>query len=539
LFRDEGIDVLLSTHVLAINGLSGEHVSLQLQSGNETRTVEGTDVLVALGRTPNTTGIGLDRAGIEVAEKGHIRVNDHLETTAPNVWAMGDCAGSPYFTHISEDDASIILENLNGGRRSTAGRMVPYCVFIDPELARVGLNESQARERGVAYRIASVPFDSAWRAWTISERRGFMKTLIDAHSDRILGFTAFGPEAGELMGTVQLAMLAGVPYTILRDAVFAHPTMTEGLRALFMAVPQRLEKMRSWSNTRERPRIEPEADGAYKSTLNAADGLRLHWPEYLMEAGESGFYLLSACAFATLFWHPTSPIQRHLPSDAVRRMLMGLAMGATIIAIVLSPWGKQSGAHFNPAVTFTFYRLRKVALWDAVFYCAAQLLGAVAGVALASLVLQGAPADKAVRYAATIPGIYGDSIAFVAELAISFLLMSAILFASNHKVLAPYTHYFATILVAVYIAFESPLSGMSTNPARTSAPRCMPVTGTPFGSISSGHLWACWRRPMFSFWPVSAKLRIVRNCITITTSVASFAMTDPTPWRRPPDDRKV
>ena len=168
-------------------------------------------------------------------------MNDRLETTAPNVWAMGECAGSPYFTHVSEDDFSIIHENLNGGHRSTTDRLVPYCVFIDPELARVGLNESQARERSIAYRVASVPFDAAWRAWTISERRGFMKTLIDAHSDRILGFTAFGPEAGELMGTVQLAMLAGLPYTILRDAMFAHPTMTEGLKALFMGVPQRLE----------------------------------------------------------------------------------------------------------------------------------------------------------------------------------------------------------------------------------------------------------------------------------------------------------
>jgi pyruvate/2-oxoglutarate dehydrogenase complex dihydrolipoamide dehydrogenase (E3) component len=242
LFRDEGIDVLLGTQVLRVNGLSGDNVTLQLQSGNGVRTVEGSDILVAIGRTPNTTGIGLDKAGIEVTEKGHIRVNDLLETTAPNVWAMGECAGSPYFTHVSEDDSNIILENLNGGHRSTVGRLVPYCVFIDPELARIGLNESQARERSVAYRAASVPFDSAWRAWTISERRGFMKTLIDAHSDRILGFTAFGPEAGELMGTVQLAMLADVPYTMLRDAMFAHPTMTEGLKALFMAVPQRLEK---------------------------------------------------------------------------------------------------------------------------------------------------------------------------------------------------------------------------------------------------------------------------------------------------------
>src|SRR5579863_4243560 len=225
--------------------------------------------------------------------------------------------------------------------------------------------------------------------------------------------------------------------------------------------------MPSSSNTRERPRIEPSAA---QGILSAADSLRLHWPEYLMEAGEAGLYLFSACAVATMLWHPASPLQPHLPSDAVRRMLMGLAMGATIIAIVLSPWGKQSGAHFNPAVTFTFYRLRKVALWDTVFYCAAQLLGAVGGVALASLVLEGAPAHEAVRYAATIPGVYGNTIAFVAELAISFILMSSILFASNHKVLAPYTHYFAAILVAVYIAFESPLSGMSTNPARTFGP---------------------------------------------------------------------
>ncbi len=241
LFRDEGIDVLLGTHVLGVNGLCGGHVSLQLQSGNGTRTVEGTDILVALGRTPNTSGIGLENAGIEVTEKGHIRVNDRLETTAPNVWAMGECAGSPYFTHVSEDDFNIIHENLNGGHRSTTDRLVPYCVFIDPELAHVGLNESQARERSVAYRVASVPVDAAWRPWILSERRGFMKTLIDAHSDRILGFTAFGPEAGELMGTVQLAMLAGLPYTILRDSMFAHPTMTEGLKALFMGVPQRLE----------------------------------------------------------------------------------------------------------------------------------------------------------------------------------------------------------------------------------------------------------------------------------------------------------
>ncbi len=242
LFRDEDIEVCLRAQVLSVSGHSGNGVSLQLRSGNGTRTLEGTDILVAVGRTPNTRGIGLEKAGIEVTETGHIRVNDRLETTAPNVWAMGECAGSPYFTHVSEDDFAIVHENLNGGHRSTTNRLVPFCVFIDPELARVGVNESQAQKRGVAYRLASVPVDSGWRPWTVSEKRGFMKTLIDAHSDRILGFTAFGPEAGELMGTVQLAMTAGLPYTMLRDAMFAHPTMTEGLKALFMGVPQRQEK---------------------------------------------------------------------------------------------------------------------------------------------------------------------------------------------------------------------------------------------------------------------------------------------------------
>ena len=212
------------------------------------------------------------------------------------------------------------------------------------------------------------------------------------------------------------------------------------------------------------------ADSLINDGLTPSDGLRLHWPEYLMEAGEAAIYLFSACAFATLLWHPASPIQSYLPGDVVRRMLMGLAMGVTIMAIVLSPWGKQSGAHFNPAVTFAFWRLGKVTRWDAVFYCTAQLSGAPAGVALAALLLRGAPAHHAVRFAATLPGIHGDGVAFIAELVISFLLMSAIRFATNHRVLAPYTHCFAAVLAAVYIAFESPLSGMSTNPARTFGP---------------------------------------------------------------------
>jgi len=218
-----------------------------------------------------------------------------------------------------------------------------------------------------------------------------------------------------------------------------------------------------------------------------------------------------------LLWHPASPIQRYVTSDSVRRMLMGLAMGATIMGIVLSPWGKQSGAHFNPAVTLTFYRLKKVALWDAVFYCAAQLLGAVAGVALASLVLEGAPAHNAVRYAATLPGVYGDTIAFVAELAISFILMGAILFTSNHEALAPYTHYFAAILAAMYIAFESPLSGMSTNPARTFGPALCAnywhalwiyFIGPPLGMLAAAEVFVLARERK---GPYCAKLHHYNN----------------------------
>jgi pyruvate/2-oxoglutarate dehydrogenase complex dihydrolipoamide dehydrogenase (E3) component len=238
LFRDEGIEVLLNTEVLGVEGQSGDRVTLKLRNQMGAQTLSGTDLLAALGRTPNTSGIGLDRAGIEVTEKGHIRVNDRLETTAPNVWAIGECAGSPYFTHVSEDDFNIIHANLHGERRSTRNRLVPYCIFLDPPLARVGLSESEARAKGISYRTATLPMSAVWRPWTLSEKRGFMKALIDAHSDRILGFAAFGPDAGELMGTVQTAMLGEVTYPVLRDAIFAHPTMTEGLKSLFAAVPQ-------------------------------------------------------------------------------------------------------------------------------------------------------------------------------------------------------------------------------------------------------------------------------------------------------------
>lgn len=238
LFRDEGIEVLLRTQVLSVKGISGQHVELLIEDKAGTRSIEGTDILAALGRVPNTQGIGLEKAGIEVTERGHIRVNDRLETTASNVWAVGECAGSPYFTHVSENDFHIIHANLNGDNRSTRDRLIPYCLFTDPPLGRVGINESQAWATNISYRVASLPMEAVFRTQTLSETRGFMKVIIDAHSDRILGFAALGPEAGELMANVQVAMLAGVPYTLLRDAVFTHPTMSEGLGMLFARVPK-------------------------------------------------------------------------------------------------------------------------------------------------------------------------------------------------------------------------------------------------------------------------------------------------------------
>jgi pyruvate/2-oxoglutarate dehydrogenase complex dihydrolipoamide dehydrogenase (E3) component len=234
LFRDEGIEVRTGTAVDRVEGRSGESVRLHTSGGE----IEGTHLLVAGGRTPNTDGIGLEEARVETDEKGHVRVNERLQTTAEGVWAVGDCAGSPYFTHIGEDDFRVVLASLTGGDRTTTGRQVPFCLFTDPELARVGLSEREARERGVGYRLARIPMEAVLRARTLSETRGFLKALIEEDGDRILGFTAFGSEAGEVMAVVQVAMLAGLPYTALRDAVLTHPTMAEGLAALFSSVPR-------------------------------------------------------------------------------------------------------------------------------------------------------------------------------------------------------------------------------------------------------------------------------------------------------------
>ncbi len=236
LLRDEGIDLVTGTTIERVEGESGSSVRVHVARGGSPFVVEGTHLLAAGGRTPNTDGIGLERAGIEVDSRGHVRVDDRLRTTAANVFAVGDCAGSPYFTHIAFDDFRVVRDAMAGKDRVTTGRPVPYCLFTDPELARVGLSEREARDRGIAYRLAKIPMDRVLRTRTLSETRGFMKALIGP-DDRILGFTMFGVEAGEVMPVVQVAMAGGLPYTALRDAVLTHPTMAEGLNVLFAAVP--------------------------------------------------------------------------------------------------------------------------------------------------------------------------------------------------------------------------------------------------------------------------------------------------------------
>jgi pyruvate/2-oxoglutarate dehydrogenase complex dihydrolipoamide dehydrogenase (E3) component len=245
LFQDEGIEVLLGTSISEVEGRSGEKIRVHVKDGNGAHILLGTDLLVATGRTPNTKGIGLEQVGVELNEHGYIKVNDRLETTASNVWAMGDCAGSPQFTHVAYHDFRVVHENLKGGNRSTKGRLVPFCMFTDPELARVGRNESEARRVGVEYRIATMPMANVLRTHTIAEPRGFMKMLIGKNSDEILGFTAFGVEASELMAAVQTAMVGRMPFTALRDAIFAHPTMSEGLVYLLGQVESRSTEMKS------------------------------------------------------------------------------------------------------------------------------------------------------------------------------------------------------------------------------------------------------------------------------------------------------
>jgi pyruvate/2-oxoglutarate dehydrogenase complex dihydrolipoamide dehydrogenase (E3) component len=241
LFKDEGIDLVLNARIKSVSGKSGQSAKIVIERNGKQIHLEGSHLLVATGRAPNTGGIGLELAGVETTATGYIKVNERLETTAPGVWAIGEVAGSPQFTHVSLDDFRVVHSSLTGGNRVTTGRLVPFCLFTDPELARVGLSENEARARGVPYRVFEIPMAAVMRASTLSETRGFLKALVEADGDRILGFTGFGVGAGEVLSSVQIAMLAGLPYTALRDAIVTHPTLSEGLIHLFSSVPSAKE----------------------------------------------------------------------------------------------------------------------------------------------------------------------------------------------------------------------------------------------------------------------------------------------------------
>jgi pyruvate/2-oxoglutarate dehydrogenase complex dihydrolipoamide dehydrogenase (E3) component len=239
ILRAEGIDVVLNAETTSVKGRSGKHVRIVLRTTSGEQAIDGSDILIAAGRVPNTADIGLEQAGIELDDCGYIRVNERLQASAAGVWAIGEVAGSPQFTHVSVDDFRIVRDNMAGGDRKTSDRLVPYTLFTDPPLARVGLNESDALRHGIAARVAILPMSHVLRTEATDETQGFMKVLVGAKDDRILGFTMIGPEAGEVMASMQTAMLAELPYQKLRDAVISHLTFAEGLGPLLSNVPAR------------------------------------------------------------------------------------------------------------------------------------------------------------------------------------------------------------------------------------------------------------------------------------------------------------
>ncbi|HEY4252757.1 MAG TPA: mercuric reductase [Roseomonas sp.] len=239
ILAEEGVRILAAAMPVAAQGRSGEQVGVTIRTASGEQMITGSDLLVAAGRVPNTGGIGLDVAGIALDGRGYVQVNERLETTAADVWAIGECAGSPQFTHVSVDDFRIVRDNLAGGSRTTRDRLVPYCMFTDPPLARVGLSEAEAERQGIAVRVATLPMGQVLRTEATDETQGFMKVLVGATDDRILGFTMIGSEAGEVMAAVQTAMLAELPYPKLRDAVITHLTIAEGLGPLLGKLPPR------------------------------------------------------------------------------------------------------------------------------------------------------------------------------------------------------------------------------------------------------------------------------------------------------------
>jgi len=235
----EGVEIVLSAQPLGVDGLNGESVSVTVRSASAERRIEGSHLLVAVGRVPNTADIGLDTAGIALNAHGIIQVDAQLKTTASGVWAIGECAGSPQFTHVSVDDFRIVRDNMAGRHRTTNERLIPHVVFTDPPLARLGLSEGEAQRQAIPCRVAKLPMRKVLRTLATGETEGFMKVLIGATDDRILGFAMIGSEAGEVMAAIQTAMLARLPYSGLRDAVFAHLTVAEGLGPLLESLPER------------------------------------------------------------------------------------------------------------------------------------------------------------------------------------------------------------------------------------------------------------------------------------------------------------
>jgi pyruvate/2-oxoglutarate dehydrogenase complex dihydrolipoamide dehydrogenase (E3) component len=233
----EGIGIMVNAKPSNVHGQSGDAVAVTARTADGDRTIEGSHLLVAVGRIANTAGIGLDKAGIALDARGFVQVNERLETTATGVWAIGESAGSPQFTHVSVDDFRIVRDNMAGGNRKTSERLIPYVVFTDPPLAHVGLSETEARRRGISIRIATLPMRNVLRTEATDETEGFMKVVVDGAKDGIIGFTMIGSEAGEVAAVVQTAMLANLPYPRLRDAVIAHLTVAEGLGPLLGNIP--------------------------------------------------------------------------------------------------------------------------------------------------------------------------------------------------------------------------------------------------------------------------------------------------------------
>ena len=236
ILEEDGIELLLEAAAIRATP-SRAGVTLTVHQQRAERAIDGSHILLATGRVPNSDALNLPTAGIEIDRAGFIKVNDRLETNVPGVWAIGDVRGGPAFTHLSYHDSTVVLENvLRGGTATTTGRLIPYVIYIDPQLGRVGLSESEARATGRPIKIARMKMEESSRASELSETRGFMKAIIDTETNQILGCAVLGLEGGEIMSMLEIAMLGKLPYTALRDGIFAHPTLAESLNSLFYSI---------------------------------------------------------------------------------------------------------------------------------------------------------------------------------------------------------------------------------------------------------------------------------------------------------------